>query len=1231
MKCPNCSTENAPDSKFCENCGKPLDSACPNCGKPVTPGAKFCRNCGYNLVGATTPASAERLGTLRRAAPSELQSKVLSARGQMEGERKLVTVLFTDIVGSTSLAEKLDPEVWGEIVTGAHQRVSEAVYRYEGTIAQLLGDGVLAFFGAPLAHEDDAERAIRASLDILVSVKEYAKELRQKKRVEDFQMRVGLNTGQVVVGNIGSDLHMEYLAVGDTVNLAARMQSAADPNTVLVAEYTHRLAAKLFDYEDRGKITVKGKAEPVQVYRVIGARASGVVRTRGIEGLDSPLVGREHEMQMFISRVGDLMNGRGQIVSIMGEAGLGKSRLMAEARMALTEDGKQKTESVYSIAGHPSSIVWLEGRSLSFETATPYSPFIDLFTTYFNLHGEDTDADKYAMITTRVAELLPGQVKEIAPFVATLLNIESLGEDQERVQYLDPPSLRGRTFAAVRAFFEQLAGTTPLVLVFEDLHWADSTSLDLIQELMPLSDQKMIMLVALFRPLRQEPSWRFHEIAARDFSHRYTSIPLEPLDGANARQLVANLLEIEDLPEQVRALILKKAEGNPFFVEEVIRSLLDAKLVMRDDGHWRATREIENIALPDTLAGVIAARLDRLDEDAKHTAQAASVVGREFQRLVLTDISDVPQSIDPSLVTLQRRELVREKADVPERAYLFKHALTQETAYGSILMSKRRDLHRRVAECLEKIAPQRINDIAHHFLEAQEAARALPYLVKAGENAARTYSTPEAIGYFSQGVEIAQNLGDSALARRAYEGLGSALTLVNDLPRAIQNYQAMLAYAQSNHDTPMQVSAHNKLAYVQMFFGDFENAEGNLVQAEQQARAAQDRLGLSEMFTIRCGICTASGDFDSAVKYLTESTQVGRELNAKEQMAYGLTHTANTLLFMTRFDEAWDKAQEALRVIEDVGDRARETELLGSTIPAIHLRNGDLDAARREATRGVEIAMRIGSAFGGVFGNWTLGTLARLRGEYEDATRLYRRSLEIGRAAFPMLQVLPLAALGTTLLEISPAFTEESAELHTQALKIMEHPMGASLGGGIGWADIGFCALGLNNLDTATDLFEKGLNHPTTLGLVFKPSHLLGMAYVALARHRFDQAAQYLDEARAYAETRAMKNALPEIALAEARVSAARGDTARGLEQFARAEELAAPMSMRPIIWQARAGAAQSLAVLGRPDEAETKRQSAQAMIEEIAALFKDEKLKAMYIESALQKSDEWIDHATGG
>ena len=414
-----------------------------------------------------------------------------------------------------------------------------------------------------------------------------------------------------------------------------------------------------------------------------------------------------------------------------------------------------------------------------------------------------------------------------------MLGLKLAGEELERVKYLQPPQLRDRTFGATREYIERLASVRPLVFVFEDLHWVDPTSLDLLETLMPLTNSCKLMIIAVFRPLRQEPSWRFHEIATRDYLDRYTSIALEPLDEEGSRSLVANLLHVEDLPASVRSLILQKAEGNPFFVEEVIRSLLDSNLVVREDSHWRATREIASIAVPDTLAGVINARLDRLDEESKRVAQTASVIGREFQFDTLEDVHDAPRHLDESLTDLQRRELIREKSRMPRRVYMYKHALTQETAYASLLLRRRRELHRLVAECLERTDAERVNEIGRYYLEAGEKARALPYLVEAADRAARAYSTHEAIELYTQALKIRETDSDPQLARRAYEGLGGALAFSNEVPKAVETYRSMLQEGRDHGDQPMQVSALNKLAFVTALMqGLLPEAEQHLVDAD---------------------------------------------------------------------------------------------------------------------------------------------------------------------------------------------------------------------------------------------------------------------------------------------------------------------------------------------------------------------------------------------------------------
>jgi class 3 adenylate cyclase/predicted enzyme related to lactoylglutathione lyase len=629
MKCPNCSFENAVDAKFCENCGQPFERVCPNCGKPVSANARFCKNCGFNLAGAAAQAQptpvtqSANLDALRKTAPLSVSQKILAERERTEGERKLVTALFTDIVGSTSLAEAMDPEDWREIVSGAHQRVSQAVYRYEGTIAQLLGDGVLAFFGAPLAHEDDAERAIRASLDILASIKQYAGELRQKKRVENFQMRVGLNTGLVVVGNIGSDLHMEYLAVGDTVNLAARMQSAAEPDTILISDNTQRLAASLFDFEDKGKITVKGKAEPIQVYRVLSER-KGAVRARGIAGLASPMVGRQREFSTLMQITSDVRAGRGSIVAIIGEAGLGKSRLVAEWRKnALRQSGVP--------------LRWVEGRCLSYASSIAHHLSTDILRALIGAPVGSAEEETHAALRQNLETLLGDDLKEVYPFLGHLLGLKLEEDMAARVKYLDGPALQAQYIAAYKKFLRALSQHTPTVIVCEDVHWADPSSVELGSQIIPMAATSPIVFAFVTRADKDAPGWKLvaqaHEVAGVGATELY----LAPLSDTDSKQLVSNLLEVEALPENLRKMILAKAEGNPFFVEEVIRMLIDRGGVARDaaTGKWTVTREIDTIEIPDTLQGVLTARIDRLSEDAKRVLQIASVIGRKFPVKVL--------------------------------------------------------------------------------------------------------------------------------------------------------------------------------------------------------------------------------------------------------------------------------------------------------------------------------------------------------------------------------------------------------------------------------------------------------------------------------------------------------------------------------------------------------------------------------------------------------------------
>jgi class 3 adenylate cyclase len=661
MQCPNCSHSNLDTANFCENCGRPLPRACPNCGRPVLPGARFCSNCGFPLA-ETAPAKGGRTGDGQEAAQAGAQAgaqvsaqaaEIAGAAPGLQGrgpipttpdgplpsertgdERKFVSALFVDIVGSTALAEAMDPEDWREIVAGAHQRVAEAVRRYDGTVAQFLGDGVLAFFGAPIAHEVDAERAIRAGLVIQASIGLYAGELQQRGVTSGFQVRVGLNSGLVVVGKLGDRQHAEYLAVGDAVNLAARLQSAAAPGTILVSESTSRLAGPVFEFEDLGKMSFKGKTAPVQVYRVSGER-KGAARVRGVPGVVSPLVGREAELARLTEVSKSVQDGQGSVVSIIGEAGIGKSRLVTEWRRS-AEEGLRSG----------ANIRWAEVHCLSYGSAIPHQMIVALLRALIGVSEvavEDTVSDA---LRRNLVEALTNEgeeaneIDEVYAFLAHLLGLRLDENLAARIRYLDGRALLAQYVSAGKRFLAGLACRAPTVILCDDVHWADPSSVDLTAELLTVAAGAPLVFVLMSRPDPPAAGWRLITRARALPAITSVEIHLEPLSGADSARSVGNLLNSGTLPESLRTLVLARTDGNPFFVEEVLHMLMEQGALARVEdgsatGRWALTREVQEIEIPETLQGVLAARIDRLAEDAKHVLQVASVIGRRFDMPIL--------------------------------------------------------------------------------------------------------------------------------------------------------------------------------------------------------------------------------------------------------------------------------------------------------------------------------------------------------------------------------------------------------------------------------------------------------------------------------------------------------------------------------------------------------------------------------------------------------------------
>ena len=532
-------------------------------------------------------------------------------------ERRPLTVLFADIAGSTAIAERMDPEDWTAIVSRAFARMNATVTRYDGTIARLMGDGVLAFFGAPVAHEDDPLRAVRCGLDMARAVDELSAELNAKEPIE-LKVRVGINTGPVVVGIVGTDSASEYTAMGDAVNVAARMQALARPGTVLVSGATHRFVAALVESVDVGPLDLKGKANAVQAYEVTGLKAGAT--GRGLSGIHAPMIGRDAQLGRLRELYAIARAGQGRVAAILGEPGIGKSRLLSEFRAEVERgDGSAR---------------WIEGRCLSYGQTLPYHLVLDVVRSLIGVSGSATEPEVREALERVLRELLGDSWAEPYAYLGHLLSIELDPEMQARLAALDIEAIK-RYVSSLLQTVRAISTRGPVVLVFEDLHWADGASADALLSLLPLAADTPILSIMSSRADRDAVGWRLVSGARDLFGDALTEIRLDPLSSDQTRTLVANLLEIESLPSETRDHILAKAEGNPFFVEEVIRMLIERGAIQRSGDRWIATASVAGVEIPDTLQGLLLERIDRLPKESRRTLRVASVIGRQFGVTIL--------------------------------------------------------------------------------------------------------------------------------------------------------------------------------------------------------------------------------------------------------------------------------------------------------------------------------------------------------------------------------------------------------------------------------------------------------------------------------------------------------------------------------------------------------------------------------------------------------------------
>jgi class 3 adenylate cyclase len=671
VNCTQCNATVPEDMAFCGQCGVPVRCICANCGAQNPAEFRFCGKCG-NAIAVESLQALPSTETVSETGPLQI------SRSLFEGERRIVTVLFADAAGYTAMSERMDPEEVYRLMQGCFERMRQAVHQFEGSVNQYTGDGILALFGAPIAHEDSARRAVAAALEMQVQLESYANEVKSQYAIE-CAYRIGLNTGPVVVGQISESLQLDFAAIGDTVNLASRIQTLASPHTVCLSEYTFRAVADYFECEDLGERTVKGKSDPVHVYRAIGERSvQSRIEAAAARGL-TEYVGRDRELQTLHGHLDEASRGHGQVVFVAGDAGVGKSRLLFEFRKSLVNKSPR----------------WVEGKCISFGKNVPNLPIIDLVKSTFGVRESDDNSHISQRIDDGVAQWV-ANAQAVGPYLKYLLNVDP---GDPAIATMTPMERRPGFVDALRTLVREESRQNPLVLVIEDLHWIDNESERMVNALADVVATAPVLMVLTSRP------GYHHRLGERSYFHRIALSGLRPEDTASMAEKV---LGAAGLPEEIRDLILAKAEGNPFYVEEVSKALVESGVLARRNGGYELGSEVTEEHIPETIQGVILARIDRLDPEARGAIQLASVIGREFSVRLLNRISDLEVKLDDALGELKALELIYETGYIPELSYMFKHALTHDVAYSTLLRERRQQLHRIVATAIETLYADRL-------------------------------------------------------------------------------------------------------------------------------------------------------------------------------------------------------------------------------------------------------------------------------------------------------------------------------------------------------------------------------------------------------------------------------------------------------------------------------------------------------------------------------------------
>jgi class 3 adenylate cyclase/tetratricopeptide (TPR) repeat protein len=946
MDCVQCQAQNPGDAVFCENCGSRLEVACPNCGGTNRLGAKFCKKCGQLLLEAAPAAlvTAGKFGSAEAYTPRHLVEKILTSKSALEGERKQVTVLFADMKGSMELLADRDPEEARKILDPVLEHMMEAVHRYEGTVNQVMGDGIMALFGAPLAHEDHAVRACYGALRMQEAVKRYAEEVHRTEGVP-IQIRVGLNSGEVVVRSIGSDLKMDYTAVGQTTHLAARMEQMAMPGSIFVPADTLRLAEDYVQVKALGLRAVKGLEAPIEVYEIVGA---ATVRSRLKAAVSRGLthfVGRDSELDQLLQALERARAGHGQVIAVIGEPGVGKSRLYWEFTHS------HRTQS------------WLivESGSVSYGKATPYLPVIDLLKAYFKIQDRGDQRGVREKVTGKLLTLDKSLESTLPAFLALL----DVPVDDPMWQALDPSQRRQLILGAVKRLLLRESQVQPLILLFEDLHWIDSETQAMLESLVESLPTSRLLLLVSYRPEYQ------HGWTNKTY---YTQLRLDPLPPESAGEILNSILGNDHGLQSLKQLLIERTEGNPFFLEESVRTLVETKVLAGERGNYHLEKKVEITQVPATVQAVLAARIDRLPLEEKQLLQSASVIGKNVSFSLLqaiTELSD--EEVRRGLTRLQAAEFLYETRLFPDLEYTFKHALTHEVAYGSLLHERQRALHARIVEAIEALYPDRLVEqverLAHHAVRGEVWGKALTYLRQAGTKADARSAIREAASYFEQALTALRHLSDDRETREQaidlHFNVRSPLAALGEHERLLEHLRTAEALANALGDERRLARVNAYIARELSIQGEHEQAVTACERAIAMARTLDD-YGLEVLATLFLGQAYyCLGDYPKAVEALGRNLAPLDNPVVRERfggtglpLAFSRKSLALALAERGEFIEAVARCTEAIHIAEAVGHPYSVT-MTYRGMGLLYLGRGDLHQATLALGHALEVCQGV--------------------------------------------------------------------------------------------------------------------------------------------------------------------------------------------------------------------------------------------------------------------------------